>query len=205
MAIKQDLKQIQEEFKSDEKLLEGAFKLERFYKQYKYVLWAILAFLLLWFGYTKFLDMQKESRIKKITAIYNEVLQNPQNVAVLARLKTIAPKLHDLYLYAKALKNQDEKTLESLKHSTSPLVQTLASYYYASYTQDLKTLQSLNLPGLSDFITLQKAYLLQNKPNAAKQIQQILATIPPTSNLYQIATLMRHYPATGKQPTKGHP
>ncbi|WP_163534913.1 hypothetical protein [Helicobacter suis] len=205
MAIKEDLKQIQEEFKSDEKLLEGAFKLERFYKQYKYVLWAILAFLLLWFGYTKFLDMQKESRIKKITAVYNEVLQNPQNVAVLARLKTIAPKLHDLYLYAKALKNQDKKTLESLKQSTSPLVQTLSSYYYASYTQDLKTLQTLNLPGLGDFIAIQKAYLLQNKPDSAKQIQQILATIPPTSSLYQMAILMRHYPATGKQPIKGHP
>ncbi|WP_104707899.1 hypothetical protein [Helicobacter ailurogastricus] len=199
MEIKQNLKQVTEEFKSDEKLLESAFRLEKLYNKYKYVLWALVALALAWLGYTKFLEMQKDKRAQKITTLYNEVLANPNNAAPLERLQEQAPQLAELYSYSQALKNKDIKTLDALSHAKNPLVKALASYHSASYNRDLKALQALNLPALQDFINLQKAYLLQDDPKAGKEIKTLIDTISPTSELYQMATLLKHYPATGTQ------
>lgn len=200
MDIKKNWQQVQEEFKGDEKLLESAFRLEKLYHRYKYILWLGVAVVVLWIAYTRFLEYKQEKKSQEITAIYNEVLQNPSNVAVLDRLKQASQSLYDLYTYAQALKNKDTKTLQSLSHSTNPLVRSLSSYYYASYQRDLKALQTLNLPAMYDLIALQRAYLLQKESNHAQEVQRILSAITPTSNLYQIATLLKHYPAKGTQP-----
>ncbi|CRF50354.1 FIG00710542: hypothetical protein [Helicobacter heilmannii] len=199
MEIKENLTQVKEEFKSDEKLLESAFRLEKFYNKYKYVLWALVVLALAWWGYTKFQQTQKDKRTQEITALYNEVLANPNNTAPLDKLQEQAPQLAELYNYAQALKNKDTKTLDSLSHAKNPIVKALASYYTASYNRDLKALKALDLPALQDFIRLQQAYLLHSDPKAANEMKALIATIPPTSGIYPIASLLRHYPATGTQ------
>ncbi|BCZ17502.1 50S ribosomal protein L22 [Helicobacter sp. NHP19-003] len=199
MEIKENLTQVKEEFKSDEKLLESAFRLEKFYNKYKYVLWALVVLALAWWGYTELKAVQKDKKTQEITAIYNEVLANPNNTAPLEKLQEQAPELAELYNYAQALKNKDTKTLDSLSHAKNPIVKALASYYAASYGRDLKALKALNLPALQDFIHLQQAYLLHNDPKAAQEIKALIATIPPTSGVYPIASLLKHYPATGTQ------
>ncbi|WP_120944595.1 MULTISPECIES: hypothetical protein [Helicobacter] len=192
MEIKQNLKQVQEEFKSDEKLLESAFRLEKFYQKYKFGLWALVGLGLLWWGGVQFLEHKKAMHVQEITALYNEVLQNPNNLALLNKLQGKAPNLYSLHAYARALQEKNLKALKELSHSSSPLVSVLARYYSASYSKDLKALEGLKLEGLQDWIALQQAYLsLQTNPKS--DIGAILAPITPNSSLYKIASLLRHY------------
>ena len=46
--LSKDLESIKNEFQNDEKLLENAFKLERFFKKYKFVLLGIVSINILW-------------------------------------------------------------------------------------------------------------------------------------------------------------
>ncbi|CCB80847.1 hypothetical protein HBZC1_18610 [Helicobacter bizzozeronii CIII-1] len=127
MDIKKNLKQVQEEFRGDEKLLESAFRLEKLYHKYKYVLLVVVVGVVLWVAYMKFLEHKQEKKNQEITAVYNEVLQNPNNVAVLDRLKTTSQELYDLYTYAQALKSQDTQALLKLENSPNSLVRALAT------------------------------------------------------------------------------
>ncbi|WP_233707964.1 hypothetical protein, partial [Helicobacter bizzozeronii] len=199
MDIKKNLKQVQEEFRGDEKLLESAFRLEKLYHKYKYVLLVVVVGVVLWVAYMKFLEHKQEKKNQEITAVYNEVLQNPSNVAVLDRLKQTSQELYDLYTYAQALKSQDTQALLKLENSPNSLVRALATYYYASYQKDLKTLQMLNLPKMQDLIALQKAYLLYQEHKQPQEIQKVLGVIDPTSSLYQVVSILKHYPAQGVQ------
>ncbi|GMT38778.1 hypothetical protein NHP20013_08620 [Helicobacter bizzozeronii] len=140
----------------------------------------------LWVAYMKFLEHKQEKKNQEITAVYNEVLQNPNNVAVLDRLKTTSQELYDLYTYAQALKSQDTQALLKLENSPNSLVRALATYYYASYQKDLKTLQTLNLPKMQDLIALQKAYLLYQEHKQPQEIQKVVS-------------ILKHYPAQGVQ------
>ncbi|WP_121021671.1 hypothetical protein [Helicobacter vulpis] len=192
MEIKQNLKQVQEEFKSDEKLLESAFRLEKFYQKYKFWLWALVGLALLWWGAVQFLEHRKATHVQEVTALYNEVLQNPNNLALLDKLQRTAPNLYSLHAYARALKEKNLKALKELSTSSNTVVSALARYYSASYGRDLKALQGLKLEGLQDWIALQQAYLsLQANPKS--DVGAILAPITPSSSLYQIASLLRHY------------
>ncbi|WP_104695935.1 hypothetical protein [Helicobacter salomonis] len=194
MAVKENLQQIQEEFRSDEKLLESAFRIEKLYNKYKFVLWALVALVAIWWGVVQFLEHRKAVHTQEITALYNEVLQNPNNLALLDKLKRLAPDLYSLYAYAHALENKDIKTLRELSTSSNTLVSAFARYYSASYDEDLQALQQLKLEGLEGWIALQKAYLMLQK-DPKSDIKPVLAPITPTSNLHQIASLLRHYGA----------
>ncbi|PAF48488.1 hypothetical protein BKH46_00835 [Helicobacter sp. 12S02634-8] len=192
MGIKNNIKQVQEEFRGDEKLLESAFKLERLYRKYKYVLWVIVLVLLAWFGYSKFAAYQQQKQAQKTTAIYNEVLKSPENQALLDELKKSSPDLYDLYTYAQALQNGDQKALLALKDSQNPIIKDLATYQYASYTQNLTELEKLNTTPMKDFAILQEAYLLYTK-NQIPQAKSLLDQIDRTSSVYQIAAILKHY------------
>ncbi|MFC3848413.1 hypothetical protein ACFOPX_07810 [Helicobacter baculiformis] len=192
MELKDNLKQVQEEFKSDEKLLESAFRIEKFYHKYKFILWALVGLALIWWGVVQFLEHKKAVRTQEITALYNEVLQNPNNLALLDKLKRVAPDLYSLHAYARALRDKNIRALRELITAPNPLVSAFARYYSASYDEDLQALEKLQLEGMQDWITLQKAYLiLQENPKG--NVKPLLSTISPTSSLYQVATLLRHY------------
>ncbi|PAF49827.1 hypothetical protein BKH41_00555 [Helicobacter sp. 12S02232-10] len=192
MGIKNNIKQIQEEFKGDEKILENAFKLERLYYKYKYLLLVAVIILIVWLGYYNFSKYEAQKHAQKTTAIYNELLKNPQNQALLDELKASSTDLYDLYMYAQALKNNDEKILESLKNSKNPIIKTLADYQYASYSKNLIELEKTNVTPMKDFSILQEAYLLYGQ-NKIPQAKALLNQIERTSSVFQIASILKHY------------
>lgn len=116
MSIKENLEQVKSEFKSDEKLLEGAFRLEKFFKRYKWVLLFIIVAFIAYLGDTKLQDYKREQTKERITQIYNEVLESPNNIALQKRLKEVAPELYDLYQFARASERNDINAFKNFRN-----------------------------------------------------------------------------------------
>ncbi|MDO7253831.1 hypothetical protein [Helicobacter cappadocius] len=199
MSIKDNIKQIQEEFKGDEKILESAFKLERFYNKYKYILFAIIIALLVWFLYYQFSIYQENKKAQNITQIYNQLLKDPNNQALLDNLKSKSKDLYDLYRYTQAMKNADVKELKeiidsrgSMDKKNPDIIKILAEYQYASYLKNPQALQAMTDTGMKDFSILQEAYLLQQN-GKIQEAQNLLNQISASSSTFQIANLLKHY------------
>lgn len=189
----QILNAIKQEFKQDEKMLENAFKLERLVKKYKYWLIALAVILLLWLGYRTIYNAMQESRAQKISALYDEFLQNPNNELLQTQLKEQARELYDLYQLSHRDSTHDtqatQSALEELATSANPLVQQLASYDLASLTR--KDLDKIG-GDLADLAIIQRAYLLlQNE--SIQEARTLLDTIKVDSTLYGLAAQMKHY------------
>lgn len=192
MSVKSNLKQIQEEFKNDEKMLENAFKLERFYRKYKYYIFIAIAFLVLWFGYSQFASYQDEKQAQKTTIIYDKLLKDPQNQALLDSLKKNSSDLFDIYEYAQALKEGNKENLERLKSSQNSMIKILADYQFASFSQNLEDLEKNHTTPMRDLAILQEAYLLQKKGKVLES-RALLDQIQINSSVYLMANLLKHY------------
>ncbi|WP_104747959.1 hypothetical protein [Helicobacter cetorum] len=196
MSIKSELEQVKAEFKSDEKLLEGAFRIEKFYKRYKWILLFIVVAVIAYFGDQKLQTYQQQQKSERITQIYNEVLENPNNLALQERLKETAPELYDLYQFSIASKQNDAQILKGLLQSSNEVVKILANYTYASLTENKSLLK--NSPILKELSALQEVGLLykENSKDSIMQAHKILGTIPLNSSLYAMISILKHYGAT---------
>lgn len=201
MSIKNNIKQIQEEFKGDEKILESAFKLERLYYKYKYVLFAIIAILVVWFAYHEFSSYHKNKKAIAATQIYNQLTKDPNNQALLDDLKANSKDLFDLFEYSQALKNADTKKLKSIIDSRTStdknpdIIKIMADYQYSSYLKNYQGLQNAANTGMKDLALLQQAHLLQQNSKtqqAQNLLDQIIHSTLPSPSL-QIAVLLKHY------------
>lgn len=196
MAIKNNLKQIQEDFKGDEKILENAFRLERFFKKYKYVFLIIVIALIIWGVYAEISSYMNEKKAQETTRIYNELLKSPQNQVLLDELKSSSKELYELFLYAQATKNGDEDTLKSISQTSSNfIIKTLSVYQYASYSQNFNELQKNNSNGMKDFSLLQEIYLL-DKEGKVTEAKALIPNITNPSIIYGIASILGHYGIT---------
>ena len=187
---KQIFTAIKQEFQQDEKLLESAFKLEHFVKKYKCYLIALVAVVLVWLGYAAIYNTMQENRAQKISTLYDELLQNPNNELLQNQLKEQARGLYDLYQLSRLdLTQGAESTLQELASSSNPLVKELASYDLASLKQ-----QGLDKVSgeLADLAAIQQAYLLLQE-DKIQEARARLDVIKPDSGLYGIAMQMKHY------------
>ncbi len=193
MSIKENLEQVRNEFKSDEKLLEGAFRLEKFFKRYKWVLLFIVVAFIAYLGDTKIQDYKREQTRERTTQIYNEALESPNNLALQERLKEVAPELYDLYQFAKASETNDANAFKRLSQSSNEIVKTFARYFYASLSRDKNLLEKS--PILKEMSALQEVGLLyeENSKDAIIKAHQSLSTIPISSSLYAMISVLKHY------------
>ncbi|MBR2494510.1 tetratricopeptide repeat protein [Helicobacter sp.] len=187
---KQIFTAIKQEFQQDERLLESAFKLEHFVKKYKYYLVTLVLVVLVWLGYVAIYDTIQENHAQKSSALYDELLQNPDNELLQKQLKEQARELYDLYQLSRLDLTQDvESILQELASSSNPLVKELASYDLASLKQ-----QGLDKVSgeLADLAAIQQAYLLLQE-DKIQEARANLDVIKPDSGLYGIAMQMKHY------------
>ena len=87
MSLQSNLKGVKEEFKSDEKLLENAFRLEILWRRYrKYVFVALFcgAVALSWWGVSSYLSAQKA---QQATEAYMALMQDSENKEALESLQ----------------------------------------------------------------------------------------------------------------------
>jgi len=195
LSLKNDIEMVKEELSSEEKFFEKAVVTEKFVKKYKKALIGSVVVIVLLVAGNITYNISEQNRISEANAALMELQEKGTNKATLARLKSLSPALHDVWLYSKAVTSNDIKSLEELKSSKSFLIGDLASYEVA---QEKNTLPELNAYSsksdaiYADLAKIEAAVLLINE----KKIEEAhlkLSQISLTSPLAQVAKTLMHY------------
>jgi len=186
VSLRDDVNYVKEELTSDEKILESAFRLEKFYKKHRIKIYALLALVVLGWGGKVGYDAYLSHRI----AVANEALltleKNPADGKALQELRSNNPKLYRLYRYSVAVANGKKDVLKETAASDDALVADLSRYHEAVWSA--KAGDSRYYPDLSK---VEQAYqaLRAGKKEEAKSL---LALIGENSPVAGIARLLRH-------------
>lgn len=190
MSIKQNLETIKEEFKSDEKIFESAFKIERIFYRYKWIFIGIIAILLILWIYTSIKDMLEEKNAQQASKIYAQ-LQQQDTPELFEQLEKKAPNLAEFLRLRKAVQNGDEEALQKLSNSKNGFIAEFAKYQNAMLKKDINELGLIN-GQFGDLAKFEQAFLLiQDKKMA--QAQEILQAIPQNSSIKELSKLLSHY------------
>jgi len=178
--------------KGEEQLLERAFKLETLYKKYKIFIWAIFIGAILFFIGKSVMKTMEESRLSEANNAFLVLEKTPTDANALETLKSKNPVLFELFTFSQANKNKDLKMLETLKSSKNTIIAD-ASGYIASVLSN-KPVESVLY---HDMVLLEEAYLAI-KSGDKKLAKTKLTLIDEKSDLYKIASLLKHATLKGK-------
>ncbi|ADV47247.1 hypothetical protein [Nitratifractor salsuginis] len=186
MSLKEELNYVKEELSSDEKLLESAFKLERFYKKNKVAIWAVILVAVLGFGGKAIYGAYQEHLEAKANEALLRLEKNPADQAALKELESANPKLYALYRYSTAVDQGKVEPLKSLEGSEDPRLKDLSTYHVAVLSKK---------PGNSryyhDLSLVEQAYEAL-KAGKKAEARSKLALIGENSPVAGIARLLRH-------------
>lgn len=183
---------VREELNSEEKFFEKAVITERFVKKYKNALIGSLVAIVVVVGANIAYDFNKQAQIDSANEALKELVADANNVQALARLESLSPSLHDVWLYSKAVANKDMATLEILKESKTLLVGDLASYEAAKESAQLESYTLKQDAIYKDLAQVQTAVLLINE-GKIESAHEKLSQIGEQSSLYKIASALLHY------------
>lgn len=187
MSLKDQAGFVKEALSGDEKILESAFKLEKLYKKHKFKLWAIVAFLILFFGGRAGLQAYQNSKLHSANDALLVLQKDATDTAALRTIKENNPKLYELFSYMDAVKNKNSAALRKLGESTDALISDISKYHAAaleSKVVDSKYYQELAL--------VEEAF--EALKNGQKELaRQKLALVGENSPVSSIARLLKHY------------
>jgi hypothetical protein len=186
VSLKDDVKFVKEELSSDEKLLESAFRLEKFYKKHRIKIFALLALAVLGFGGKAGYDAYREHRLSVANDALLRLEKNPGDKAALRELESNNPKLYALYLYSSAVESKNVAELKRPAASGDPILTDLSRYHEAVLAA--RAGESRYYPDLS---RIEKAYEAL-KAGKKKEARELLALIGENSPVAGIARLLRH-------------
>ena len=197
MSLKDDLEMVKEELTSEEKFFEKAVMTEKFVKKYKTLMIASVVAVVFFVAGSIAYNINKQNTIASANQTLSELQAAPQNVAAEARLKSLSPALHDVWVYSQAVANKDVSSLENLKTSNSPLVADLVAYDLAQNSGDIAQLDTYAQTQdaiYKDLAQVQAAVILMNE-NKIDEAHQKLSMINVNSSLAQVARALMHYGA----------
>ena len=186
MSIKDDVKFVKKELSGDEKILESAFKIEELYKKYKFVIWGVVAALILFFAGKTAMDAMHEAKLAEANQAFLTLQTKADDTEALQTLKAKNPALFELYSYAQAVKNKDVKALNTLAGSSNAVIADSSKYVAATLenkSSDSKLYKELAL--------LQAAYLAI-KEGDVKSARSKLELIDERSSFSMLASLLKH-------------
>jgi len=186
MALKDNLEAVKQELSSDEKLLEQAFQLEKFYKKHKVKIYTVLIALTLAVAGYKINNYLQTQKLLKANEALIALEKNPNDKDALNKLKQNNQKLYSLYLYSKAANSANEKELNKISVNDDLLKDVIAYHKGVIKSKPTDSVYYQNL------VLVEKAYLLikEGKKNEAKNI---LAKVSKNSALSPVARLLEHY------------
>jgi len=185
MSIKDELNAVKQELSSDEKLLEQAFQLEKFYKKNKKLIIATAILVVGAFIGYKIYGVIQDSKLEAANSALLKLEKDPNNKEAISTLKENNYKLYNLYLYSIAANSADSKKLSEIKSSDS-LLNDLIAYHKGVIAK--KPVDSIYYKDLSQ---VEKAYLLI-KEGKKSEAKNILSTISQTSPVAGVARLLEH-------------
>ncbi len=186
MSLKDELNVVKQELSSDEKLLEQAFHLEKFFKKNKTIIIGGAALLIGAFIGYKIYDYVQNSKLEAANSALLALQKDPKNSAAISKLKENNPKLYNLYEYSIAANSSNAKALSSIKTGDDFLKDVIA--YHKGVIAE-KPADSVYYKNLT---LVEKAYKLI-KAGKKKEAKNILETIPKNSAVAGVASLLEHF------------
>lgn len=177
---------VKRELSSDEKVLESAFKLETLYKKYKFIIWAVLVGLLLFFVGRNVMQSMHETKLAEANSAFLTLQTNPDDSNALALLKEKNPALFELFSFSQANKKKNTKVLSTLQKSSNPVIADASAYTLAALEKkpsDSKLYKEMSI--------IEDAYLAI-KSGDIKGAKAKLSLISPDSSLAMLASLLTH-------------
>ena len=195
MSLKDNIEMVKDELNSEEQFFEKAVQTERFVKKYKKPLIGIVVAAVLALTAGSAYDIYIQNKIDASNSALNILLGNPGDAAAQKELKSLNPKLYDVWTLSTALKTKDKAALSSLKSSKALVVADMAQYELAAIDQDETALQNYAQKGdalFKDLAVLEAAVLLMEKGDK-EAAHNKLAMIPMNSPVYKLAQSLSHY------------
>ena len=188
MSIKENVDYIKSELSSEEKLLEGFVKSERFFKKYKNLLIALVVAIVLGSIFYVVKKSFDESNKYESNLLLNSYLEKGDEKA-LEDLKNKNKNLYEVALYLKVKK--DEKSVEI----SLPILKELLEFELAKKDSNLEALDKLSMKGdflLKDYALFNKALILTNEKKY-QEAKDTLAKISNDSRTIELVNLLNHY------------
>jgi hypothetical protein len=195
LSLKENLEMVKDELNSEEKFFEKAVMTERFVKKYKKPLIGVVAAIVLVVIANLAYVASEQNRVESANETLAKLQKNPTDAVALARLDSLSPALHDVWVYSQAIAQKNTADLEKLKNSKALLVGDVASYEAAEYKEDLASLESYSERQKAiykDLAAVMSAVLLMNEgkiDDAHDKLEMIGANSP----LAQMASALMHY------------
>ena len=186
MSIQDDVKYVKSELSGDEKILEGAFKLETLYKKYKLLIWGTVAAVVLFFVGSTAMEGIRDARLADANNAFLTLQKKPDDAVALKTLKEKNPSLFELFTFSQAAKKQDVSTLKALASSKNEVIADSSRYVTA--TLEKKEAESKLY---KEMAYLDDAYLAL-KAGKVAQAKEKLELIDERSAVAPLATLLKH-------------
>ena len=174
------------ELRSDEKVLESAFKLETLYKKHKFKLWIIIILSILYFGTIFIKDTIHKASLAKGNQAFLILQKNPIQKSTLKILKSNNIALYKLFIYKQAVKNDDIKTIKRLSNSNNNILSDISKY-----TVGILDKKPVDSKLYRDMALLDEAYISIKKGNT-KNAKEKLNLIDEQSSLVVISKFLKH-------------
>jgi hypothetical protein len=195
LSLKENIAMVKDELNSEEKFFEKAVMTEKFVKKYKKpLIGAVVAVVLIVVANLAY-QASEQNRIESANETLSILEKNPSDDVALAKLGTLSPVLHDVWLYSQAVADKNIKALKDLKDSKALIVNDVAQYEAAEYKGDIKELQAYSQKEnaiYKDLSIVMSAVLLM-QDGKVEDAKSKLSMINESSPLAQVATALMHY------------
>ncbi|MCK5855624.1 MAG: hypothetical protein KAG56_10410, partial [Sulfurovaceae bacterium] len=187
-----NINQAKEKFESDEKMLASAFKFEKFYKKYKFLVLGTVGAIILFFGGKAIIGVVEESRLASANEAYMILLKDSKDSTAMATLKEKNPILFELFQYKNAMENNNTEVLKTLSSSKNELIADIAGYHLA-----IMNGTEANSKIYAEVALVNNAHLLI-KEGKISEANDELSSIEEKSPLHNISKIMKHYVIKGQ-------
>jgi hypothetical protein len=195
LSLKENIEMVKDELNSEEKFFEKAVMTERFVKKYKKpLIGAVVAIVLIVAGNLAY-QVSEQNRVESANATLAQLQKNPADELALARLESLSPALHDLWIYSQAVAQKNADELEKLKSSKALLIGDVSSYEAAELKENLDALESYSEQQKAiykDLAAVMSAVILMQGGKIDDAYNK-LELIGANSPLAQVASALMHY------------
>jgi len=195
LSLKNDIEMVKEELNSEEKFFEKAVITEKFIKKYKNIMIGTLSVIVISVSASIAYDMKQKSNVENANKSLSILQKDSSNSKELLALKELSPNLYDVWLYSKAMADNDIASLEKLKNSTTFIVEDLVKYELAQNADNIDSLNNYSLKQdaiYKDLAQIQVAVILINQGKIS-DAREKLFLIDKQSPLSNVTQLLLHY------------
>ena len=192
MSLRDNIEMVKEELNSEEKFFEKAVATERIIKKYKKMIIISIAAIVVVVGANIAYDINEDSKVNAANIAFAKLKLNSNDTVALDELKSLAPNLHDAWIFSQAIANKDIEKLKSIKNTKALIVSDLAEYEMATDNAMLERYASKQDAIFRDLALIQGAVMLLNN-NKIDEARNMLEKVSKESSLEKVVASLMHY------------